>query len=374
MNTQQTAETSLIEAAQKLSIPAGGWRSACSGIANLKQPWLLVLDNADDPGVDYQDYLPDSRFGVVLMTTLNVECECYAIDKVIALEPLDMLAAQKLLLKAARIPLQYYDRYRENAKDIAGLLSSHPLALTQAGAYIAQGSCTLAQYPRIYEQQRSRLMKFRPGQAKSRYQDVYATFEVSARMLQEMNTQSSRDALELLPLLALCAPNRAPLFLSEEAWRRARMIPTDQDDHAEDNRYLKLLTPWHTRHLPSVCDTTGGAWDNGRITDALSLLRTFALISLNTNDVLQHISMHPLVHAWARDRQDLIQQRTAWLAMGCLFAVALPYPIQLSTTKKTWIRPHVEIFLSRNFEDTILQYPTNLAVRIIVCCGWFLYH
>ena len=53
VSTTDLAERSFLEVAHKLSIPAWTWKGACLGIANLQRSWLLVLDNADDPSVDW---------------------------------------------------------------------------------------------------------------------------------------------------------------------------------------------------------------------------------------------------------------------------------------------------------------------------------
>jgi hypothetical protein len=58
VSTTDLAERSFLDVAQKLAIPAQTWEDARLGIANFPHPWLLVLDNADDPEVDYQDYFP----------------------------------------------------------------------------------------------------------------------------------------------------------------------------------------------------------------------------------------------------------------------------------------------------------------------------
>jgi hypothetical protein len=64
---------------------------------------MFVLDNADDPNVDYQDYFPAGPIGVVVLTSRNQECEQYATGKRTALEGLPTAEGRKLLLKAAGI-------------------------------------------------------------------------------------------------------------------------------------------------------------------------------------------------------------------------------------------------------------------------------
>lgn len=133
LDSKTTAEKSFLEIADKLSITASTSTDVCVGIANLKYSWLLVLDNADEPDIDYQNYFPDGQLGVIIMTTRNDECHQYSTGEVVALEGLHDTDAQELLLKAARVqPSQHY-LYADQAKTVVNLLQSHSLALIQAG-------------------------------------------------------------------------------------------------------------------------------------------------------------------------------------------------------------------------------------------------
>lgn len=123
------------------------------------------------------------------------------------------------------MPLEQHSMLEEDAARVTALLRSHPLALIQAGAYVSQGRCPLGEYPARYERQRQRLLKFRPTQALSRHRDVYATFEASADALQRSMTEAADDALNLLPLLAVCAACRVPLVVFKAGWA-GRYPPT----------------------------------------------------------------------------------------------------------------------------------------------------
>lgn len=78
-----------------------------------------------------------------------------------------------------------------DAKVVVSFLQSYPLTLIQAGAYIACGHCTLDECPIVYEGQGQRILSFRPTQARSRYRDVYATFEVSVDVLTTSETEAA---------------------------------------------------------------------------------------------------------------------------------------------------------------------------------------
>lgn len=376
VSTKDIAERSLLKAAQRLSINAQDWEDALYGIANLQHPWLLIFDNADNVEVDYQDYFPDSRHGVIVMTTRNEECEQYGTDQSVALPGLDPNETQTLLFKAAGVSLNYPQRYAEDAQRVARLLQSHPLALIQAGNYIKRGHCSLADYSLVYETRRQQLLTFRPAQARSRYGDVYATFEVSAAMLKAMDTPASRDALQLLPLLAVCSPSHFPLSLFKAGWKGANQIPSDLDEAANDDDDVYLLTPWHIAHLPTICDTASQTWDPHRLIEAVALLKAFSLVSTDaqtdTQTDLIHVSLHTLVHAWARDRQDRQQQQQqAWLQMGCLTACALKSE-SFTPKQKRWLQPHVEALVSWSVSNILSAGPPVLIARILVRCGFYL--
>ena len=58
VSTTSLAESGFLGIANLLRITAQTWETARQALANLKEPWLLVLDNADDPHVDYHQYFP----------------------------------------------------------------------------------------------------------------------------------------------------------------------------------------------------------------------------------------------------------------------------------------------------------------------------
>lgn len=159
IGTTASAEKAFLEIAQRLELPAQTWESACLNVANLKQPWLLILDNADDPSLDYLPYMPSGPFGVVILTSRVEDCQQYSTHP-IALSGLSEESARTLLLKAALVPPDQHEALGSDSREIIVLLQSHPLALIQAGAYVSRGHCTLAQYPDVYKRQRQRLLTF----------------------------------------------------------------------------------------------------------------------------------------------------------------------------------------------------------------------
>ncbi|PCG92612.1 NB-ARC [Penicillium occitanis (nom. inval.)] len=232
VSTETLAQSGFLDIASQLRMHARTWENARQSLANQKEPWLLVLDNADNPDVDYQQYFPSNTSGVVILTSRNSDCQQYATAKWIKLEGLPDVKACELLLQAARVPRESHITLEHDASIVVNLLRSHPLAIIQAGSYVSRGHCALKDYPKIFNKQRKRLLAFRPSQAQSRYRDVYTTFEASIEMLQSSDTESAKDALDLLPILALCGPNRLPIsLLFESVWNAVQKFKTDSEDN-----------------------------------------------------------------------------------------------------------------------------------------------
>lgn len=281
----------------------------------------MILDNADNPDLDYQPYIPANPSGVVIVTSRNDECHQYATAEALVLEGLSADAARELLLKAAHVPAIQRSALAADADKVVGLLHSHPLALIQAGAYVSRGHCRLGQYPDVYERQRQRLFQFRPAHAQSRYRDTYATFEASVDAIKQLTTTTSGDALTLLPLLATCGADQIPLIIFEASWQGAKTTISSYGGDAEDCE-VQLLTPWHIDQMPPFLGLNQDAWDSFRLLEALQMLKAFAVVSIGKFDEAVNVSIHPLVHAWARDRQSDDEQRKSRLTMVCILACA----------------------------------------------------
>jgi GTPase SAR1 family protein len=109
------------------------WLSTCS------KPWLLVIDNADDPEMDISKYFPAGGKGHILITTRNPEAVIHATIGEFHFRGLDPDEAITLLLKSAHQPNKPEDpdvQSRKLAQGIALELGYLALALAHAGATI----------------------------------------------------------------------------------------------------------------------------------------------------------------------------------------------------------------------------------------------
>jgi hypothetical protein len=221
VSSSSTAKNDFVAIAKALGLSVESIDEARQAFANTKRRWLLVLDNADDPRSDYSAYMPSGAEGAIIMTSRIPDCSRYSTAGHEMLEGLGPEDSTELLLRAASIDATLWSCHQKHARDIVELLSSHTLALIQAGAYIADGCCRLGQYPGKYERQRKRLLEHHPEQEQSRYRHVYATFEASIEVLSCSDTDG-QDALDLLGVLAMVHSTVLPLQVFEDAWLGSR--------------------------------------------------------------------------------------------------------------------------------------------------------
>ncbi|OCL01599.1 TPR-like protein [Glonium stellatum] len=369
VDSASAARSGFITIAKALGISAEDIGDSLRALANTRESWLLILDNADDPNFDYQAYLPSGTHGTVIITSRVSGCSRYSTVGLEALDGLDLEHSTQLLLKAADIPEQSWPSCDRQAKGVVRLLGSHTLALIQAGAYIAKGHGRLDQYPEVYQQQRSRLLMYRPTQARSRYCDVYATFEASADVLKHSKTEAAQDALDLLVILSTLHSGTFPLQIFEDAWKRSSGILCEDPSGADE---LGALSRWHCSQLPDFMTVEAKKWDNYRLTEATSLLVSLSLVTEHRSKDFIGLSMHPLTHAWAKDRQDGEQQQQAWLSTGFVLALSLNDKSHTWRLYERELQPHLQSYLELRTRTAFSFGSKEMILSILLACGWIL--
>lgn len=266
--------------------------------------WLLIIDNADNRDLDLAQFSPAGRNGSVLITTRLTECAKYqTVGKPDCYERLNQETAIELLLKACSVDMSLRSTHEDNASAIVELLGCHALAVIQAGAAISQHLCDLGEYKDIFLDQRQALLECFPGQAKSEYGGVYATFEVSVTYLKARDNQIFKDALQLLNFYAFMHSTDFPEVIFEEAWKNSRdedvvsssLLPDGEED-------IEKLAPWHVSHFPTFMRQNSHSVKMNKFSlrQARSLLASLSLVAFDSARGATH--MHPVSHFWARDR------------------------------------------------------------------------
>jgi hypothetical protein len=158
-----------------------------------------------------------------------------------------------------------------------------------AGSYIARHR-NLDRYLHVYEKQWNRIVQHAHKQERSRYGSVNATFEASVNILENENSETSQDALQLLQTLSTLAASNVPLSLFEEAWSGISSVP--EIDKMDD---LYGVSHWHVSRLPEFLDSAASEWDSYRLIEACNTLETLAIITSSGSGDSGKLSMHPLI-------------------------------------------------------------------------------
>ncbi len=257
--------------------------------------WLLVLDGVTNLD-DIQDALLAPGNGHLLLTTrqqisseniLSIDVDPFKSEEgtLLLLRRAGLIGANSLLTDA---PLPDRRVAREIVQELDGL----PLALDQAGAYIEETGCTLAEYLERYRKSSASLLK-RRGFGFDHPEPVATTLTLSFAKVQE----ESQAAAELLQLCAFLAPDDIPI----------EMFITGARDLGE---------------------TLGPEVTAEQQLDALiKELEKFSL--LRRNSEARTISIHPLVQTVVKDGMAA-QMKVLWAERAILLVNDASEKIELS--------------------------------------------
>ena len=278
-------------------------------LSNLEKPWLLIFDNADDPSLDVSQYFPTGGRGSILVTTRNPECKIHATVGSSEFHQMELEDAVTLLLRSAIVKDVLDENLRTAAKPIVELLGCLALAIVQAGAVIRQKLCRMDEYCTIYSSQRSQLLSHQPVQASYDYKyTVYTTWQISIDMIAKMSTETAENALEILQLFSFMHFENLSEEVLKEVWQN---IHDQKCPDGLQSFQLRMLRSDHS-----------SKWDPSLARNAIVLLSSFSLVNL---DEMNRISMHPLVHSWARDRLNKQEQIQCWKIAASTMAASVSW-------------------------------------------------
>ena len=155
--------------------------------------WLLIFDNAESPS-KLNPILP--KFGGhILITSRDASWQ-----NAIRIDSFSLDESRDLLSKQTGFPTT------PEASILAEELGYLPLALTQAGAYMAKTATSYTRYLEIFRKERSDLMETQPLPEDYPFYSVATTWKVSVDKLRE----SSPASLRLLFCTLFLAPDNIP--------------------------------------------------------------------------------------------------------------------------------------------------------------------
>ena len=292
------------------------------------------------------------------------------------MEELEPELAQDLLLLATGIEQYRWKDKRRAALAIVEILGSHTLAIIQAGAFIKKKLCTIEQYPAIFQQQKGQLLKFYSKQNASIYRNVYATFDVSAKYLEKSKLPEALDAVNLLHILAFFYNSE----ISEVIFLRAAQYASQiRDEDLDDQGKIYSLSTNHISRFPEYAQGQSDLQNRLRWRKACSVLESLSIIVIRAEDVdddEEHssftVSMHSLIHVWAKERQDFQSQSKAWQSASTVIAFSCqgwygycPFFMLL--------QPHVRACVNHSIEGYTQQISEMETAQILFQLAHVLY-
>jgi tetratricopeptide (TPR) repeat protein len=321
-------------------------------LASQSKPWLLVIDNADDPSMDISRYIPAGNFGHILITTRNPNNVMHATVGEKQFRDMEPDDAVSLLLKAADLAdsdSQHNSKRRSIAFHIAKALGYLALALVHVGATIQRKICRLEEYLTEYTKNRKEMMMSGiASSADSSSMTIIATWEVSYKRIESLHTTEAKDATDILRIFAFLHFEHIPEALFEKAWSERQAQTTQSSpDPSLFNRmstWLYESTSPTSQVEPMIFEQAGPRWNRSRFRQALALLSDHSLIYYDAKRSM--CSMHPVIHAWARDRLSR-QAQIQWLnATASILSWSITPTLEASGREyRRLLSPHIDTCL-----------------------------
>lgn len=269
-------------------------------LTNSLEPWLLILDNANNPSLDISQSFPVENKGTIIVASRNLECRCHATVESRELREITSEEAINLLLRSGDLHSED-QTLRGLTKPIVETLGYLALVVNHADTSIRQRICSLEDYLRTYTRHHKRLLSSQPIQAGSEYKyTIYTTWEISVESIKKLvkNAQDgiAANALEILTVFGFCDFDDI-MFRSE--W--------DNFTHTEGYSW------WESNLLGIIRDRRPSNWDSLLFNEAIQILWSYSLIHVSGSN--NRISLHPLRHCiGTRQIDDFFQEDdAAWV-------------------------------------------------------------
>jgi tetratricopeptide (TPR) repeat protein len=192
--------------------------------------WLLVLDNVDNLHLA-REFIPTGYRGHCLLTT-RAQAMGRVAQRLDVEEMDEETGALFLLRRAGRLTpenslLDSPEEERLLAMELVHELGGLPLALDQAGAYMEEAPCSLADYRHLYQKRRLALLSLRGGVVNDHPEPVTTTWSISFAEIDRRQPM----AADLLRVCAFLDPDAIPeeLILEGATTLGPRLSAVDAD-------------------------------------------------------------------------------------------------------------------------------------------------
>ncbi len=168
-----------------------------------KFPWLLVLDNANEPDV-IAPWFPSGPPGHILLTSRSRQFGALGIQAVRRLDTWPQDKGVSFLLQRTDLE-DVSSAERQAAVELVQALGLLPLALEQASAFITAKQVQIADYLKSFHARRLELLD--SPETGGYNESVVTTWEMNFRQVEKR----SKESADVLRLSAFLAPDRIPL-------------------------------------------------------------------------------------------------------------------------------------------------------------------
>ncbi|KAJ7633632.1 hypothetical protein DFH06DRAFT_1101081 [Mycena polygramma] len=314
-STVATIETGL------QSIAGGTIQNALNWLTAKQEQWLLLFDNADDPKINLNSYFPRCNHGNIIITSRNPGLKVYAGSHTLVSDMEEAEAVKLLLLCAAQ---EHTSGNEQIAAHIVQELSCLPLAIIQAGAFIAE-SGALTSYLALFKRHRTRLLQKKPAQSHDDYAGtVYTTWQISFDRLPD----AAQKLLQMCSLL-----HHQGIF--EEIFSLASGYKCNSDGPSEQELQ-------QARDFLALFADPAQEWDSLLFMEATMQLQAYSLINFDNQTGL--FSIHPLVQSWTQS--TLTSQRDCHYSMVAIVGMTIAkIPALAMEPTSRWLLPHIDSLL-----------------------------
>ncbi|KAL9126777.1 MAG: hypothetical protein Q9217_004225 [Psora testacea] len=199
---------------------------------------------------------------------------------------------------------------------------------------------------------------------------TYAKFEVSADYLQKSKLPESTDALNFLHTLAFMHNSEISEIMIQRTSEYAFEL---KDTGTSNDKNVLSLSVCHVARLPEYLQQGWSSQENRlRWYKARNLLESLSIITVHQDDDSNAISVHFLVHVWAKERQDYQSRYSAWQSAVTIVALSC----------KGWydfcpffvfLQPHVRACINHEIEEYTQTMSDIEAGQILFQFAYVLY-
>ncbi|KAG8850659.1 hypothetical protein FRB91_008869 [Serendipita sp. 411] len=247
---------------------------------------IVIYDNVDDVDLDLRDLIPKARHGCIIITTRNRTLGMLASEPSSSIE-LDVMSekeAVQAMLKSSRLPSN--DASDRIVTIISQKLGYLPVALIQAGSYIAEVGCTPEEYLELLEEHLSELMDIPAVDLQQR--GAYATFDIAYKKL----PQPIQNFLHILS------------FLHYANFPMASIATAVKNNFRYDPHSYVEREPLFEQAIEVLRSTftSSGSWNALALNKMIVTMRKFSLATFTEGFNTRLLRIHLLCHSWANAR------------------------------------------------------------------------